>query len=94
MPENEWQTIYREEARILGKIGAVLVRADMPEIEVRLPRGLVEAAVSAWERVGDESAGPIDETCEQRLERHRAAALSLVGLSITERGRWQTRRWP
>ena len=53
--------------------------------EVRLPKPLAEAAVAAWERDDDE---PLEaETFEQRGQRHRAAALSLIGLEIAERGR-------
>ena len=39
-----------------------------------------------WERDDD---GPLEpETFEQRLQRHRAATFSLIGLEITERGSW------
>lgn len=89
MAETKWQSLYRQEAETLGKIGKLLLRAEMPRIEVRLPHGLAEAAVAAWESEDDESAGSHEETCEQRLIRYRAAALSLIGLSITERGRWE-----
>ena len=80
--------MYREEAAVLGKIGQVLLGAEMPQIEVRLTRDVAEAAVSACERDYDESAGPINETFEQRVIRSRAASLSLIGLAISERGRW------
>jgi len=88
MGESRWQTIYREEAVVLGKLGEVLLSAELPPIEVRLPRDLAEAAVAAWERDGDESAGPIDETFEQRVVRSRAASLALIGLTISGHGRW------
>lgn len=80
--------LYREEATVLGKIGQMLVGAEMPQIEVRLPRDVAQAAVAAWERDGDESAGPSDETYEQYVVRSRAASLALIGLAIAERGRW------
>lgn len=88
MAATDWNELYVREARTLGRIGQLLARAELPRVEVRLPRELAEAAAAAWEREGDESAGPLDETCEQRLARRRAAALSLIGLAIKERGRW------
>ena len=86
--ERRCQRLYREEAAVLGKIGQVFLGAEMPQIEVRLPRDVAEAAVAAWERNDDESVGPINETFEQRVVRSRAASLSLIGLAISERGRW------
>jgi hypothetical protein len=88
MDESRWQKLYREEAAVLGSIGQVLVGTEMPRIDVRLPRDVAEAAVAAWERDDDESTGPIIETFEQRVVRSRAATLSLIGLAISERGRW------
>jgi hypothetical protein len=85
---NETQQVYRREARLLGELGVVLGRALLPNVEVRLPRRLAEQALAAWQR--DNSEEPLEtETCEQRVERHRAGTLALIGLSITERGRWQ-----
>ncbi len=85
--ENESQRLYRAKARALGELGAILARADLPLVEVRLPSSLAEQAVSAWESGSD---APIDEreTYEQRVQRHRAGTLGLIGLSITECGRW------
>ena len=88
MDESRWQKMYREEAAVLGKIGRVFLGQELPQIEVRLPRDVAEAAVAAWERDDDESTGPIKETFEQRVVRSRAASLSLIGLAISERGRW------
>jgi hypothetical protein len=45
--ESKHQQVYRKEAAKLGEIGAVLLRADLPEIEVRLPDTLARAAVEA-----------------------------------------------
>ncbi len=88
MPETESQQIYRQDARSLGELGRLLVRLELPRLEVRLPRALAEQAVAAWER--QEAEGPLDpETFEQRVQRHRAAAFSLIGLSVAERGRWE-----
>lgn len=86
--ESKWQQLYRSEARVLGELGSVLASASLPQVEVRLPRELAEQAVAAWERADNE--GALDpETYEQRTQRHRAATLSLIGLSISERGRWE-----
>ena len=52
-----------------------------------MTRHLAEQAVAAWER--EDNGSPVHgETCEQRLERQRAGTLALIGLSITDRGRW------
>jgi hypothetical protein len=87
MEETGAQQVYRREARLLGELGVALGRAPLPAMEVRIPRHLAEQALAAWQR--DDSEGPLErETCEQRVERHRAGTLALIGLSITERGRW------
>jgi hypothetical protein len=78
---------YREDAQVLGEVGWSLSRAELPLVEVRLPRALGAKAVAAWEREGNE--GPLDpDSYEQRVQRHRAGTLRLIGLSIVERGRW------
>lgn len=84
--ESEWQSLYRHEAKLLGELGAPLVRVELPRVEVRLPRALAEQAVAAWER--DEDGPRQPETFEQRVQRHRAGTFSLIGLEITERRRW------
>ncbi|HWF52512.1 MAG TPA: hypothetical protein VG294_17855 [Solirubrobacteraceae bacterium] len=82
------QQVYRREARILAELGAVLARASLAPIEVRLPRPLAEQAVAAWDREEDE--GPLDpESYEQYVQRGRAATLSLIGLCIAQGGRWE-----
>ena len=88
MAESRLHELYRKEAGVLGRVGHVFAAIEMPQIEVRLPRDVAEAAVAAWERDDDESAGPTSETCEQRVVRSRAATLALIGLTITERGHW------
>lgn len=85
MGESERQKVYRHEARLLGELGAVFVGVALPRVEVRVPKALAEAAVTAWERDDDEPLEP--ETFEQRAQRHRAAEFSLIGLAIAERGR-------
>ncbi|HEY4460782.1 MAG TPA: hypothetical protein VGN81_41160 [Pseudonocardiaceae bacterium] len=72
------------EAVMLSELGAVFRAADLPGVEVRLPRSLADAAVSAWER---NDADPVDgETHTQRQARHRAGILALIGLCVSEAG--------
>jgi len=84
MDETEDQRRYRDEARILGEVGAVLAKAHLPDITVRLPSALARAAVKAWERDDEGDLDP--ESFEQRALRHRAGALALIGLAVQERG--------
>jgi hypothetical protein len=72
------------EAVTLGELGAVFRAADLPGVEVRLPRSLAHAAVRAWERDDVESVA--EETCVQRQARHRAGILALIGLCVSEAG--------
>lgn len=85
MSETETQRQYREDARVLGEIGALLARADLPRVTVRLPVSLARLAVEAWNRNHEGKSDP--ESYEQRAMRHRAGALGLIGLSVEERGR-------
>ena len=88
MPETESQQIYRQDARSLGELGRLLVRLELPRVEVRLPRALASRRSPHGEREVEE--GPLEpETFEQRVQRHRAATFSLIGLSVAERGRWE-----
>ena len=85
MGETAHQQLYRKDAATLAEIGAVLARAELPTIEVRLPETLARAAVEAWEY---DDEGPVGaETPEQRLQRSKAATLALIGLAVKERGR-------
>jgi hypothetical protein len=81
-PRSDWL----RDGSLLAEIGACLAQQSR-EIEVRLPRALADSAVAAWRRddVGDVDG--VEESCEQRVVRHRAAALALIGLAIEERGR-------
>jgi hypothetical protein len=79
--------MYRADAEVLGQLGEVLAQAELPRIEVRLPRLVAESAVAAWEREDGEGVDP--ETFEQRVQRHRAGTLALIGLSIVNAGRWE-----
>lgn len=88
MPETDLQRQWRQDSMVLGELGAVLASAELPRVEVRLPRPLGEQAVAAWER--DDGEGALDpESYEQRVQRHRAGTLALIGLSIVELGRWE-----
>jgi hypothetical protein len=87
MADTDRQRQYREDALVLGELGSALFHGELPKVEVRLPRALAEKAVAAWER--DDDDGPPDpEDFEQRAQRHRAATLALIGLSIVNGGRW------
>jgi hypothetical protein len=86
MTEPDWKSIYRRDAELLGKIGATLAQTALPKIQVRLPKALARAAVEAWERDGNE-AGPGEETMYERVHRHRAGTLGLIGLAVQRDGR-------
>jgi hypothetical protein len=87
--ESAGQKRYEQEAAVFARLGQVFAATEMPRIEVRLPRDLAVAAVASWERDAEEYSGPLQETFEQRIIRSRAADLSLIGLSISERGCWE-----
>src|SRR5579859_2012518 len=85
--ESDIQRTYESDAKVLGELGRVLASLPLAQIQVRLPKALAEQAVTAWNR--EENSGPLGpETCEQRLQRHRAGTLGLIGLTIAERGKW------
>jgi hypothetical protein len=85
--DSAWQRQYREDAQQLGELGAALIDAEIPRVEVRVPRALAEKALAAWQRDGDE--GPAEpESFEQRIQRHRAGTLGLIGLAIENSGHW------
>jgi hypothetical protein len=76
---------YREDSKLLAAIGT-LIEAQTAPVVVRLPRALAEAAVAAWDR--DESDEVGEETHEQYAVRDHAAELALIGLAISQSGRW------
>jgi hypothetical protein len=86
MREQEQYTRYREDVRTLAAIGAC-VDDQSGRLTVRLPRPLAEAAVAAWNR--DETADVGGESAEQYAVRDGAAELALIGLAVSERGRWE-----
>jgi hypothetical protein len=69
---------------VLGRIGKALFPQDT-RLSVVLPRDLADLAVAAWQR--DEGVTLGAETEEQRLVRHRAGNLALIGLCIENTGR-------
>ncbi len=79
------QRAREAEAATLGELGVVFRATELPDIDVRIPRALADAAVRAWERDDVEDMGA--ETPAQREIRHRAGMLALIGLRISEAGR-------
>lgn len=71
---------------MLAAIGACL-DAHVDPITVRLPKALAQTAAAAWDR--DELGEVGDETHEQYALRDQAGELALIGLAISERGRWE-----
>ncbi|MFE1319064.1 hypothetical protein [Kitasatospora phosalacinea] len=85
MVDQEQYVQYREDSKVLAAIGAH-VDAQVGRVAVRLPRAVAEAAVDAWDR--EEVGGLGEETHEQYALRDQAAELALIGLAISQRGRW------
>lgn len=87
MVDRERYALYREESKLLAAIGAH-VDAQVGSVTVRLPRAVAEAVVAAWER--DDPDGDFDEeTHEQYALRTQAGDLALIGLAISDDGRWE-----
>jgi hypothetical protein len=78
--------VYANDARVLGLIGTTFRAVGLPTIRVTVPALLAERAVEAWQR-DDTGVAPPREDAAVRLQRHRAGALALIGLSITESGK-------
>jgi len=85
MDGDDAQSLYEEDARLLGLVGSVLARTDLPLVTVRIPATLARAAIAAWRREDEGELGP--ESCEERVQRHRAGTLALIGLALEQRGR-------
>ncbi|MFF2921766.1 hypothetical protein ACFVTP_05005 [Streptomyces celluloflavus] len=87
MVDQERYDLYRQESKVLAAIGEQ-VDAQVGPVTVRLPRAVAEAAVAAWERDDpDDDLG--EETHEQYALRGQAGDLALIGLAISEDGRWE-----
>lgn len=79
------QRQWWEDVQVLAELGRAFEGITMPAAEVRIPKHLAEQALAASTRNDD---GPqVDESHEQQVCRHRAAALALIGHSIQERGK-------
>lgn len=79
--------VWGKDADTLEEIGRELL-GQVTRVSVRLPRVLAEAAVASWDREDGDEELPA-ETSEQWATRDRAATLSLIGLSIADRGVWE-----
>lgn len=88
MNETDDQRQFRRDARVLGELGQAVRPRELPRCEVRIPKLLAEEAVAAWAR--DHEGHPAPETFDQRVLRHRAGVLALIGLGISDRGRWES----
>jgi hypothetical protein len=82
--EEETHRVRADEADKLARIGEILEGVELPDVEVRLPRELADAAVAAWDR---DDLQDVAETPEQLRLRHRAGTLALIGLAVKEHGR-------
>jgi hypothetical protein len=82
---SELQRRWWEDAEVLAELDRTFEGTAMPVVEVRIPKRLAEQALAAWRRNDDEP--DVDESQEQRVYRHRAGVLALIGLSIQERGK-------
>jgi uncharacterized Zn finger protein len=78
--------VWARDEAILAEVGASLAKQST-EIEVHIPLALANAAVDAWHRHDDSDADLGDESFEERVVRHRAAALAMIGVAVEERGR-------
>lgn len=85
MVDTVTQERYRNDARALAGFGVHISKTNLPDIEVRLPKALADVPVAAWER--DDEDLPDSEDLDQRIQRHRAGTLALIGLSIVNGGR-------
>lgn len=83
--ESKRRQQWKADERALAAVGAALQHTDRRLI-VEVPTDLAEAAVAAWAR-DDEEASVEGETFENRVVRHRAGTLALIGLALSERGR-------
>ncbi|MFF5538016.1 hypothetical protein ACFY71_37095 [Streptomyces cinerochromogenes] len=87
MVDHEEYVRYRDDSKVLAAIGEH-VDAQVGRVTVWLPKAVAEAAVNAWER--DETGGHAPETHEEYALRDQAAELALIGLAISQRGRWES----
>lgn len=74
---------YLLEADTLAHIGAAIF-PQPTKVRVRLPGNLADLALAAWHRDDDSPSEP--ETTEQRVVRHQAGTLALIGLCVEQTG--------
>ncbi len=86
MNDGSLRARWLQDEEVLGDLGAAL-SLQLTRVEVRIPRPLADAAVHAWQRDDDGDLDLDGETCEQRVVRHRAGALALIGAAVEDRGR-------
>lgn len=82
---------YRRDSAALIELGVELARQrdSFPDIHVRIPRALAEAAVASWDWDQPEnydSHQPLSPQVQQ--ESNRSATLALIGLTIENEGVW------
>lgn len=77
---------WRAGADVLAQIGVVLFHANLA-VEVEIPADLAKLAVAAWDEEEAPDGIADNETAAEAAERHRAGALSLIGVGLSERGR-------
>ncbi|MFI5645404.1 hypothetical protein [Kitasatospora sp. NPDC051705] len=87
MVDQEQYERYREDSTVLAAVGEH-VHLQVGPVTVRLPGDLARAAVDAWERDEESSDGLGEESREQYELRDQAGTLALIGLAISESGRW------
>lgn len=85
--DSDDQVRWRKDAQGLAQLGSELAGQDLPIVDVRISASIAATAVAAWER---DDEGPVpSEDFEQRTMRRRAGSLALIGLAVSERGRWE-----
>jgi len=76
---------WERDAALLSEVGRLLLVQE-PRVTVRLPRGVAQQVLAAWQRDDDE--GDIQtESPPERRTRTRAGTLALIGLSVEQNGR-------
>lgn len=86
MDDSPLRARWLQDEGVLGHLGAALAWQPT-RVEIRIPRPLADAAVQAWERDDNDDFDHDGETCEQRVVRHRAGTLALIGAAVEDRGR-------
>jgi hypothetical protein len=77
--------VWEADSEILAEIGRCLFTQDL-RVTVRLPAELAAKALARWQREVSDAPQLAEESHAQRIVRHRAGTLGLIGLSIESRG--------